>query len=154
MKSFILFIALLSASAHARIFHSGGGMIGGGEVSFKSLVSCDLDVHFPTFSQEVALHVVYEVDYDGRRVPNADLIVITTDGADKFINAYPSNTREMLQSPDGSFGLTLEMKSYEYDRLTIVPLGTLKLDRHLMAGSLNLVVDYGQSGSLFNCHTF
>ncbi len=154
MKILTALMILISLSAEARLNLNNGGMIGGGEVSFKPILTCDLEADFPTFSDEVSLHIVYEVGFDGRRIQEANLTVITVDSLGKLVNALPSTSQDLIANPDGSFGLNLALTRYDDDRATTISTGTLLLDKYLMSGRLKSKLDYVQSADLTNCFFF
>ncbi len=89
-KSFILIVAgAFSLAAEAR----SGGAIGGGEVTFKSVVTCraeSIDPTFPNLIKKVS--VAAETDFDGEVVYDAPLTVVLLDHLDKAINYLPTVT--------------------------------------------------------------
>jgi len=88
-----------------------GGMIGGGDVDFKPLMTCDAQGIDPTFPGSSYLQVVKEVDYNGQFLPDATLRIVSLNDKLDPVSFYVSHESELLLSPDNSLSLVL----WQYD---------------------------------------
>ncbi len=84
MKTIVLVLALFwNASIFAR-----GGMIGGGDVSFRAILECDASGIDPTFNEATYVWLAEEVNEDGERVENSNLRIVTMDKSRQPIHYY------------------------------------------------------------------
>ncbi|OFZ31122.1 MAG: hypothetical protein A2622_00525 [Bdellovibrionales bacterium RIFCSPHIGHO2_01_FULL_40_29] len=92
MKKHILVLVgfLMGSSAFA-----SGGMIGGGEVTLKSLMTCSAQGIDPTHESSSFVVIAKEVDYEGNFVPDATLRVVTMDRNHKPMRFYVTHTAEL-----------------------------------------------------------
>lgn len=84
-----------------------GGMIGGGEVRCKSLITCDAKGIDPAQVSSPFVWVVKEVDYHGNFIPDATLRVVTLDKNLGPIRFYVTDTTELVQGPDLKWPLNI-----------------------------------------------
>jgi hypothetical protein len=102
MKTLLIITALLVSSLQS---HAIGGMIGGGDVQFKSVLTCATQGIDLTFPGETEVKIVKEVTYDGSFIPEAAFRVVTASpGSTHF---YVTQDKELNQSADGVVYLTI-----------------------------------------------
>ena len=85
---------VLMTSAFSLTAQAEGGAIGGGDVQFKAVVTCDaegIDSTFPTEVQK--LMVAAEVDFDGAVIENVPLTVVLKNQLDEVVNYLQTTTR-------------------------------------------------------------
>lgn len=104
MKTILVtLLALFSAS----LVFASGGMIGGGEVNFKSLVACDAQGIDPTHAASPYVWVVKEVNYDGTYLADAPLRVVTVNKNHEPIQFYVAHAKDLIKDSKGQFNLAL-----------------------------------------------
>lgn len=111
-----------------------GGMIGGGEVRFKSLVTCDANSMDPTHESSPYAWVVKEVDYDGEFIKDATLRVVTLDRNLHPVRFYVTDATGLLQGPDMKW--LLNIWRYEVGSQGNKNIGRLEWDDAANGGSL------------------
>ena len=135
-KVFLIISALLVAN----VTFASGGMIGGGDVDFKSLMVCDSNGIDPTHSGSHYVWVVKEVDYNGHFIADATLRVVTLDSALKPTRYYVTHSMDLLQNP-GSSKLNLELWRYDLGSSGNKKIGSFTWDEKLNAGAITSVND-------------
>ncbi len=90
-----------------------GGMIGGGEVSFKALMICDAASMDPTFPTPPYVWVVKEADYNGKFISDSTLRVVTVDKKHNAVRYYGTHQTELFESPMG-----FDLSIWRYDLLS------------------------------------
>lgn len=108
MKTLILALCAFLACRGA---FATGGMIGGGDVNFKSLMVCDSKSTDPTFEASPYVWVVKEVDYNGNFISDATLRIVTLDKDLKPVRYYVTHSKELLANPDSKWKFEL----FRYD---------------------------------------
>ena len=108
MRRIILASLILFAGSES---YGKGGMIGGGDVQFKSVMTCSAQSIDPTFPGSPKLSVAKEVDADGIFIPGATLRVVTLDAQQEPVNYYVTHDAEIVLAPDSGVELTI----WQYD---------------------------------------
>lgn len=144
MKSFIsLSLLFLATTANAV-----GGMIGGGEVSYKPLLQCTIMGNTAGSPRVSQIQVVKETDFDGRVLEDANLRIVVLDQYGKPSGFYVTHVSSLaIGGP-----LRLPIWRHEQGSSGNFQIGLLTLDSELTSGSFR-VNDTGFSGqlSLSNC---
>jgi hypothetical protein len=105
--------AIIKVAACAILFcgslaYAAGGMIGGGEVSYKALMTCDagaIDSKHQRHATQV--WVVREVGNDGNDIPDAHLRVVTFDKNSQPIRYFVTHDTTLALSPGGQVRLDI-----------------------------------------------
>jgi hypothetical protein len=104
MKTKIFFPIIFAFSFNAA---ATGGMIGGGEVTYRALMTCSTEGIDPTFPASPSLIVAKETHYDGREIEDAPLRIVTLDENSHPNRFYVTEQTELLESPDGDVVIPL-----------------------------------------------
>jgi len=126
--SLSLFAIFVGFSAFA------GGMIGGGEVTFKSLMTCDANSIDPTHESSPYAWVVKEVDYLGEFIQDATLRVVTLDSNLNPISYYVTDATDLIQGADLKW--LLNIWRYEVGSQENKKIGKFEWDETSNGGSL------------------
>lgn len=86
---------------------SSGGMIGGGEVSFRPLMSCSTESIDPTHPGSTTLIVAKEIHYDGRDIEDAPLRIVTMDRDRNPSRFYVTEQTALTRTPDGEISIPI-----------------------------------------------
>lgn len=136
----VLIATFISYSAMA------GGMIGGGEVTFKTLMMCDAYGIDPTHEASPYVSVVKEVDYDGNFIKDATLRVVTLNNNLQPVLYYVAGETDLVQDPDLKWSLNILM--YENG----IKIGQFVWDDNANEGSLkSLIGNEVEELQLSNC---
>ncbi len=108
MKTKLVLIILLAQSL---VMAKPGGMIGGGEVEFKSIMTCDAKSIDPTFAGSPYVSVAREVHYDGSFIKDANLRILTLDKNRKPVRYYVTHVRDFTYSPSHEISISI----WQYD---------------------------------------
>ncbi len=116
-----------------------GGMIGGGEVTYKSLITCDAKSIDPTHESSPFVWVVKEVDYDGNFISDATLRVVTLDKNLEPVRFYVTDTTDLFQDPDLKWPVNIWR--YEMGSSGNKKIGQFVWDESANSGSLKSSLD-------------
>lgn len=146
MKTLIILSLLTLASLQSR---ASGGMIGGGEVNFKSVLSCDAQSIDPTFPEFTKVTVVKEVDHNNNFIENATLRVMTSDGADTPRHFFVTHATH-LRASEGLIHLPIW---HDQGSGSSTMIGALQLNTQTRFGELRITEgDLRIETTLTNCH--
>lgn len=126
-----------------------GGMIGGGEVKFKALMTCDSKSIDPTYPGSPHLWIVKEVDWDGNYLPQATLRVVTLDDAFSPVRYYVTHERELTYLTGGQ--VRLDLWRYDEGSNENHKIGLFAWDGAANKGSLTPIQDDVEELQVYNC---
>ncbi len=126
-----------------------GGMIGGGEVTFKSLVICDASSIDPTHESSPYVWVVKEVDYNGNFIHDATLRVVTVDENLAPVQFYVTHAKDIVQDP--SLNWLLSIWNYDIGSAGNQQIGEFEWNSVSNSGSLKSFDSYVEELLLSNC---
>ncbi len=116
---------------------ASGGMIGGGDVVYRSRLECDGVAFDPTHSEVSKVWVVQESDADGNYIPDTTLRLVTLDAALNPIRFFVTHDLELFESPDGALDLTLW--NYDLGSDGLERLGSFSWDERSQQGAITPV---------------
>lgn len=111
MRNLVLSVILPFFFGAISYGQGSGGMIGGGEVNFRTLLECDAESLDPTFPSAPYVWVVKDVDYYGQFIPDATLRVVTLDYSFNPVSYHISHLTDLVVSP----GNILELQLWRFD---------------------------------------
>lgn len=103
MKNLVLIGIMIFTSI--KLFASGG-VIGGGVINYKSLLSCSTESMDPTYPGPDGVEIAREVDWNGNFVPGSTLRVITMSQTNPT-RFYVTQSQELQPNSDRSIHLVI-----------------------------------------------
>lgn len=144
-----LFILSLISIVTLKSFATGG-VIGGGEVNFKSLLNCEARGIDPTFPAPTEVQVVKEVKYDGSFITDAPLRILTLGEPGVSRRFFVSLETQLTAASDG---VTIQLPLFRYaSGSENANIGHFLWNTKTQKGELKIYERPGLEVVLANCH--
>src|SRR3989344_4120120 len=146
-KNILVLIGFLAGSCAWAV----GGMIGGGDVDLKSIMTCSAQGMDPIHEGTSFVEVAKEVDYYGEVIPDSTLRVVTLNKNHKPISYYVTHVTELLQ--DSNLKWSFNLWQYDIGSQGHKKIGLFVWDESVQRGHLSVLSQNSTKDiMLYNCH--